>query len=486
MTDDLWFLSATELARLILRRKVSSTEVVQIHLDRIERLNPALNAVVTLDAERALARAREADLALARKKVWGPLHGVPFTCKDTLATAGLRTTASHPPLADYVPSTDATVVARMKNAGAILLGKTNLPQLALDSQSNSPIFGVTKNPWNPARTPGGSSGGEAAAISAGLSPLGLGSDMGGSVRLPAHFCGLFAFKPTEHVVPKTGHIPPLPGSINTARLMLTIGALSRDPSDLALALKIMTGPDDLDTDVAPVDFRSSPPPPIERLRLAWTDQFGGIPVAPEMGKRLGELIEDLTRAGCRCEKQSPSILDFDFEEAWKTYGELMAFTLFPVLPAPAHWAFKVLHAFRSDDPLMEGVVRVGKLTVRRYLETLAERDRLIGGLEKFLAKHDAWLCPVASAPADPIRKAFRPQKQIVVAGNKIPYGLAYLGYTAPFNLTGHPAVTLPFGRTEGLPFGLQVVGPRWSDFRLLALAQSLVPFTGEFERPPGF
>ena len=206
------FLTATQLAEKIRSGETTSLEVVQAFLKQIETYNPILNAIVTLDAQGALERAKEADEALARGELWGPLHGVPVTIKDSFSTAGMLSTSSHPPLADYVPPEDATVVARLRNAGAIILGKSNLPELAGDFQTNSPIFGITNNPWDLSVTPGGSSGGSAAAVAAGLSPLEIGSDLAGSIRIPSHFCGVFGMKPTEHLVSGFGHFPGLGGS----------------------------------------------------------------------------------------------------------------------------------------------------------------------------------------------------------------------------------------------------------------------------------
>ncbi|NEO92949.1 MAG: amidase, partial [Moorea sp. SIO3G5] len=205
------FLSASELAKAIRDRTVSSVEVLDAHLEHIALHNSKLNAIITLDAENAYQRATEADDALGRGEIWGRLHGVPVTIKDSLETKGLRTTSSYEPLANYVPTQDATVVARLRAAGAILLGKTNTPKLTTDFQTNSPLFGRTNNPWNLDYTSGGSTGGGAAAVAAGLSPLELGSDLGGSIRVPGHFCGVFGLKPTEHRVSTFGHIPELPG-----------------------------------------------------------------------------------------------------------------------------------------------------------------------------------------------------------------------------------------------------------------------------------
>src|SRR6266516_5979197 len=222
---DIVFSSTTQLAATIRAGHVSAVEVLQAHLAQIGTHNSALNAIITMDAERAYERAREADEALARSEIWGPLHGVPFTLKDAHATAGMRTTSGFPPL-DHVPQEDSTVTARLKAAGGILLGKTNVAMLLADYQTTNPIFGRTNNPWNIERTPGGSSGGAAAALAAGMTPFDIGTDLSSSIRIPAHFSGLFGLKPTKQRVPLIGLIPGLPPP-RPIRIMSCIGPMAR-------------------------------------------------------------------------------------------------------------------------------------------------------------------------------------------------------------------------------------------------------------------
>src|SRR5437667_525540 len=251
---DIVFSSTTQLAVAIRAGHVSATEVLEAHLAQIDTHNPALNAIVTMDTERAHERAREADEALARGQVWGPLHGVPFTLKDAHATAGMRTTTGFPPLADYVPKVDSTVTARLKAAGGILIGKTNVHVMLADpAQTNNPIFGRTNNPWNSERTPGGSSGGAAAALAAGMTPFEIGTDLSASIRIPAHFCGVYGLKPTEQRVPLTGLIPGLP-TPRSVRIMSCIGPMARTVDDLALLYAILAGPDGRDTEMATVSI----------------------------------------------------------------------------------------------------------------------------------------------------------------------------------------------------------------------------------------
>ncbi len=259
MTDPFW-MDATHLAAAIRNREMSAVEVVEACLARIAQHNPALNAVVTLDDEGAIEQARACDLALAAGEYAGPLAGVPVLLKDCHETAGMRTTAGSPLLAGYVPERDGTVARRMRQAGAIVLGKTNVSELLADLQTDNPVFGRTNNPWDLARTPGGSSGGAAAAVAAGLAPLDIGSDIGGSIRVPAHCCGIFGLKPTELRVSNAGHIPDLPGNVRTTRVMNCIGPLARSLDDLDLALRVIAGPDVAEPDVPPVPLPALSPP----------------------------------------------------------------------------------------------------------------------------------------------------------------------------------------------------------------------------------
>jgi amidase len=278
--DELEFATVGDLATRIRQRQVSAAEVVDAYFRQIARHNAGLNAVVTLDEERAREQAHAADAALGRGEIWGPLHGVPFTIKDALETAGVRTTSGFPPLATYIPTADAPVVARLRQAGGILLGKTNLPMLASGGSTENPIFGRTNNPWDLARTPGGSTGGGAAALAAGMTPLDIGSDAGGSVRIPAHYCGVYALKPTQHRVPLTGHIPPPPPlrAAQVLRYGAVLGPLARSVADLELALRIVAGPDGQDWAVPPAALAPVPQRRLQDLRFAWSDDFGGMPI----------------------------------------------------------------------------------------------------------------------------------------------------------------------------------------------------------------
>jgi amidase len=489
--NELNFLSATELADNIRERRVSSREVLEAHLRQIAAVNPAVNAIVTLNEEQAHSKAQEADDALAHGNIWGPLHGVPVTIKDVFETEGLRTTSSFRPLSSYIPKQDATVVARLRAAGAIILGKTNTPEMAGDEQTNSPLFGRTNNPWDLERTPGGSSGGSAAAIASGMSPLDIGSDIGGSVRNPAHFCGVFSLKPSDYRVPFTGHIPPPPGSKGRGllRYFLTPGPLARSVEDLRLALSILAGPEEREWEVPPVPWEPTPGKELSGLRIAWSDDFG-FPLSSEIRDALAGLASKLDKLGYHVERCSPQ--EFDFTHALQVYGLLKEAAL-TVRSTPLHiprfiWR-SLAELIPTSNPTARGLLQGAGTNLQGYAGALSQRDVFIAKMEAFLSNWDAWLCPVAALPAYPHILTRNPIEQlratVEVDGQKIPYLLATSVYTGLFNLTGNPVIVIPLAHTkDGLPIGVQVVGKRWADMALLSTAEQLAGVTGGFQAPP--
>jgi amidase len=483
-------LTALELASLIRERRASSIEVLDAHLARIAKYNSSLNAIVTLDEVKASQRAKEADEAIARGEVWGPLHGVPITIKDVFETAGLRTTSGFKPLSTHIPKQDAIVVARLRQAGAIILGKTNTPEMANDEQTNNALFGRTNNPWNLDCTPGGSSGGSAAAVASGMSPLDIGSDIGGSVRNPANFCGIFSLKPSDTLVPFTGHIPPPPGSQSRGllRFFLTPGPLARSVEDLQLALTIIAGANERQWEVSPVALTPAPDCSLRGLRIAWSDDFG-FPLSAEIRTTLTHLATELTLAGCHVERCNPP--EFDFNQAIQVYGTLKE-AVFTVRETPLNLPRFVWQAISelipNSNPIVRGLMRGAGVNLRGYADALSQRDIFIAKMEHFLSNWDAWLCPVAALTAYPHLQSRNPIEQlratVEVDGQKMPYLLATSTYTVPFNLTGNPVVVLPVAHSsQGLPIGVQVVGKRWNDMALLTIAKRLTEVTGGFRSP---
>lgn len=487
--DNPAFASAVEQAAAIQSGELSAMELLDMHLERIDRHNPALNAIVTLDAERARERARAADAVLRRGASWGPLHGVPVTIKDAIATAGIRTTGGYEPLSGYVPSEDAPVVARLKAAGSIVIGKTNLPVLSRDFQCVNPIFGRSNNPWDLGRTPGGSTGGGAAAVAAGLSPLEIGSDIGGSVRIPAHYSGIYALKTTEYRVPTTGHIPDLPDSPRTVRHMNTIGPLARSLDDLELALRLIAGPDGIEFEVPPAQLDPVATPALANLRLAWATEFGDVPVTADTGRALAALASALAENGVRIEQQLPDGLDFEL--IWELRTALGHAERAVTMTPEAEAAYIRERGFDpsqlnpdSTDAMERGLALASNATVRNLAKILNARDEQAQKLERFFREFDALLCPVTATPAIPHCAT---GNAVAVDDRQLPYWSAGIAYTSPFNLTGHPAVIVPLAQSaEELPIGLQIVGPRWGELQILAVARALDPFVQGYRRPPGY
>ncbi|MDF0556750.1 amidase [Kamptonema sp. UHCC 0994] len=488
--SDLVFASACQLAEMIRDRQVSAVEVLDAHLGQIAKHNSNLNAICTLDESNARNKAEQADEALLRGESWGALHGVPITVKDLFETAGLRTTAGSISLKDYLPQHDTTVVKRLRSAGAILLGKTNVGDLAGGYQGLNDVFPRVNNPWNLSYTPGGTSSGGAAAIAAGLSPLDLCSDFGGSIRQPAHFCGIYGFKPTDRRVPTTGHIPEVPGAPHCMRQMLTVGGLARSIEDLSLCLQLIAGADPAQPDIFPVPLDQPSDQLLQTRQIAWSDEWAFYPVAEEIKSAIQSVATKLTEAGVTLEKWIPN---FDFLAAWKTYYKLAAYNLIYAQSLTVSDIRKNLFFLFRDG--MQGDRNFRKLgnlpsiglpislnpTLKGYFETLTERDSFITQMDKALAQWDAWLCPVAMTSAFTHRER---GAAIQVDNRSVPYSMASGAYVVPFNLTGHPAVVIPIGKAQnGLPIGMQIVGKRWQEMELLAIAKDIDQVVGGFQRP---
>ena len=423
-------------------------------LSTIDRRNSALNAVVTIDADGARDRARQADEALARGVTWGPLHGVPFTLKDAFATAGMRTTVGFPPL-DHVPREDSTVAARLKAAGGILMGKTNVAQLLADFQTSNPIFGRSNNPWNLARTPGGSSGGAAAAVASGMTPFDVGTDLSGSIRIPAHFCGVFGFKPTEHRVSLAGVVPDPHNSPRTVRIMSSVGPIARTADDLALVYSIIAGPDPRDTDVPPVSADQSRDLDPARLRIAVAPSLGGFPIATDIRDAIEALAQRLAHSGTIVDKPDLPLTNFtqELSEAGALIGSVV------------------------------GAAQRGASTpsLPVYMRALQRRDTSIAAWDEFFDRWDALLCTPCMTSAFP---HCAPGSALAVDGATVDYWMVS-AHTAIFNYSGHPAVVLPCGLgRSGLPLGVQLVSKRWSDSRLLGIAKLVSDLCGGFQPPP--
>jgi amidase len=465
-------MGALELAAEIRAGRRSSQETVTELLEHVARAGTAINAFAVLDGEGALRAARQADVALARGQAPGALHGVPFTVKDALAVEGLSASCGAEALRGYTPAADAPVVARLRAAGAVLLGKTNVPTLCGDYQTFNPLAGLTRNPWNPDRTPGGSSGGSAAAVAAGFSPLDVCSDLGGSIRIPAHYCGVFGLKPTSRRVPMTGHVPPLPGKPRGLRNLGSVGVVARSVADLRAGLREIAGLDGTDCTVPPVPLQLASARRPGPRRVAWTDAFAGVPLDPAIRAGIERLAATLGGAGWDAEPVLPD--GFDLHDAAEVYGGVFAAELSSTYHPDRQDAERDQYAAsgltESEEPYTRGYARGVGATMHTYTRLMHRRDAWIRRVESLLSPYDAWLLPVAPTVAIPHARRGAPVR---MQGRDWPY-LAQAWYCFPFNLTDHPAVVVPLGVDgDGLPFAVQVVGRLWHDLALLQVAEEI-------------
>ncbi|HEX5483094.1 MAG TPA: amidase [Terriglobia bacterium] len=467
---ELCYLSATEIAAQIRQRKISPREVVQAYLDRIGRLNPQLNALTYLDSERALESARAAEAALAKGLEPGPLHGVPVTVKSSIDVAGWPCESGTRLRAGNTPAADAPLAARLRKAGAILLGNTNTPELLMAYETDNLLYGRTNNPWDLGRTPGGSSGGESAAIAAGLSAGGVGSDGGGSIRVPAHFTGICGLKPTPGRIPATGHFP---ASLGPFTLTGVVGPLARTAADLKLMFEVIAGPDVGDPSSAPVPVKWIPKDEIRKLRIGWFEDDGRTPITPETRNAVRRAAQSLAAEGFIVEPFRPEGLERARQLWWNIFGRVGGMILAPAVNGCEKELSPILNEFlafiRADVPL----------TLQDLIETWMERDQLRIQLLTQMEEFPVLLCPVCAIPA------FRhSEREWTVEGKSVNY-LDVMSYSQWFNLLGNPAAVVPVGRSaEGLPIGVQVVGRPYEEEAVLAIAAEIEERCGGWQQPP--
>jgi amidase len=458
LTDPLCFSSVRAFAAAIQRRELTSEAIVRTCLERIDAVNAQLNAVVRIANDTALARAREADAATARGERWGPLHGVPMTIKDSLDTAGVVTTGGTQGRASFVPEHDATVVERLRRAGAILLGKTNTPEFTLAFETDNLVYGRTSNPYDLSRTSGGSSGGAGAIVAAGGAPFDIGSDYGGSIRVPAHCCGIAGIKPTSGRVPRTGHVLPFGGLQDTFQ---QIGPLARYVDDLALLLPLIAGPDTTDPAVLPMPYHDPQDVDLSTLQIAMHTDNGVMTPTPETVQAVEAAANALAPAVRGLEQVRPPGIEETLDIGLGLFmwdGGAAVRRLLRECGTDEH----TLHAFT------EGRAATAEELDRLIARWYAFRSRL----HTFMADNDVIVCPANAKPALPHGATADPD------------ALAAYSYTVAYNLTGWPAAVVRAGTSpEGLPIGVQIVARPGREDVALAVASLVETALGGYQRP---
>ena len=458
-TNDLVFLPAVAMAEQIRKRKISPVELIEAHLTRIEEQNPRLNAFVQVDREGGRRAAQDAEIAVMQKETLGPLHGVPASIKSSLDVAGMRCEAGTRLRAGLVATQDAPVVTRLKGAGAIVLGVTNAPEFLMAWETDNLLYGRTNNPWDLERTPGGSSGGEAAAIAAGMSAAGVGSDGGGSIRVPAHFSGICGLKPTPGRIPATGHFPVSAGPF---ALIGVVGPMARTVADLKALFEVIQGPDIGDTCAARVPLRWPSEEETTKLRVGFFEDDGRTPVTPETRAAVRTAAEALRSAGLQVDRFQPEGLE-ETRQLWHRFfvvaGGMLLRPLFKKNDADLSPVLKQFLEWSDAEPAH---------TARTLLDAWIQRDLLRPRFFAQMQKYPILLCPAAAIPA------FRHgERSWQVDGKTVQYLDAW-SYTEFFNLLGNPAAVVPVGRSpEGLPIGVQIVGRPWEEEQVLAVAAVL-------------
>jgi len=481
--DEVAFASAVVLSEKVRAKQLSCVELLDHYLKRAERYNPDLNAIIAWQVEKARQRAREADAALASGESWGPLHGVPMTVKESFDIVGLPTTFGNPVFENNVPTKNSTLVDRLQGAGAVIYGKTNVPFMLIDSQTYNDIYGTTNNPWDLKRAPGGSTGGGAAVLAAGLAALEAGSDVGGSLRNPGHYTGVFGHRSSYGLVSLRGHAPP---NVLTPTDMSVGGPMARYAEDLALTMGVLATPDGPGAAAWRIEL---PPPRARRLkdfRVAVWDSSPMSAVSERIIERLHHAADTVSRAGAIVDRTARP--DFDVAESHRIYMKLLRAATSARVPDEVFESQKNIAASVSPDDLSHraAVARGATLYHREWMAANEMRMRFRLAWQEFFEKFDVVLAPIAATPAflhD--QNPDRDQRKMLVDGNLVSYTdqLFWAGLVAMPYL---PATATPIGFVDGLPVGLQVVGAEGADLTTIKFAELLAAELGEFIPPPKY
>ncbi|HEY1869942.1 MAG TPA: amidase [Chitinophagaceae bacterium] len=478
--------SAIELARLIREGKATSMGIVSEHIERIKNHNDKLNALISIFEVEALQEAATCDKEAKEGKFRGPLHGIPVTIKEQFWIKGKNSNTNFKMLKDFVAPEDAVIVDRIRKSGAIILGQTNVPRNLLDYQVSGDIYPEGKNPYNTDYSPGGSTGGGAAALAAGFTPLELGADFGGSVRVPSNFCGLYGLKPTEKTVPLYGNIP-LPKKAKSFIVhMVQAGPLARDIGDLELLWKIIVGPHESDRNIPDINWKQSAKKSLSEYKIAWTDGWPGFETSSQIKTAIKSLADKLNTNGCYIEMRIPD--DTLHIESLKTWAGIFPYVIAQGTP----WFIRAIIKMQLYSNLLKGAKKempyitkpmnnAFKLDANHYGEMMHQKRLITQRWENFFSEYDFLICPVA----------FGPSFERTKTGSKLSYEgkeMIYLKYVWPyvacFNVSGNPVITIPLGLgKEGLPLGVQIVGKYWSEPELINFAKQVAKLTEGFVIP---
>lgn len=486
---DVGFMSAVKLTQSLRNGHISSRELFEHYLSRIETHNPALNAVVTLDSERARAEADAADAALSRGEALGPLHGLPMTVKDHYATSGMRTTGGNRATRRFVPDYDAVPVARLRAAGAVIMGKTNMPRMGADVQTYNSIFGTTNNPWDLKRTPGGSSGGSAAAVAAGLTGLEVGSDIAGSLRIPAHYCGVYSHKPTFGLMPNPFG-PESPPGYRADHDMATPGPIARSADDLELALDVLAGPDEARSVAWRLELPAAQRSSLVDYRVgAWLDD-PDCPTDPEVLAPLQATVDALRRTGVAVDENARP--GFTLKDSFRNFQKLLYGAICHGLPFAGLWPTKVPWFFTPPVPgdnQVSRVLRYEGASHRDWILAHEARQEYQQAWAAFFERYDVLLCPASPVAAIAHNHHFGGAiifRAMRGGGRRRPYvdQMTWAGMVGQSYL---PATVAPVGTTpDGLPVGVQIVGPYLEDRTTIDFARRLGGVIGGFKQAPGY
>lgn len=457
-TGPVYFKSATELAKEIQRGDITSSQLLEIFLERIKRYNDKINAVVAMDVEAARARAAAADKALSQGKVWGPLHGLPMTVKDVYEVAGMPATAGSPKHKNHIPKQNAVAVQRLIDAGAIIFGKTNTAVYASDFQTYNKVYGTTNNPWDLSKTPGGSSGGSAAALAVGFTPLEMGSDLGGSIRIPPHYTGVFGHRPSFGLVPRYGHIPPPPGTVPPQVMpkvpLFVCGPLARYARDLELAMDVLTTPGKIDRGIKRPVLLPKPDKAFKEYRVAvwFTDASPAAEIDAEILAALRQTVKILRQAGLRVDEASPQGIDLDEDRQ-----------IF----------LNIFSSMMAKRPISKALVARQKKQQAKWAA--------------FFKKYDVLLAPVAPTVAFAHDQSEPKQARKIMVNGKPKRYYGNLAWTLMAVVSGLPSTVAPIGLSKaGFPMGVQIIGDRFKDRTTIGFAEGLSQTIGGFRPPPGY